>query len=426
MKALRIFSYDDFIPIQTDGINCIFFANINFYKSDNLIMEIINYLNNAQSVNNGFPQLKIKKQLNKTRSASVLAMPVAEKTASFAISNFFVSLRNIFRSLKKYLWLVAIVFVVCLVPFAVIKIVSLSESHARKVSFDINVDELVVLENQMKSLALNVGNTHDADGNLISSDGIILLPSEINFKEAVKWTDYTVKNGDTVDGITKKFNLKNISTIIGVNKISNVRSLRAGQKIKIPSVDGLLHKVKQNDSLTSLSKKYGVKVEDLLDINDLSSETLVVGSEIFIPGARLASGELRKAMGEIFAYPITAKYRLTSLFGRRADPFTGVPSNHTGIDMACPSGTAVKSAMSGTVIFTGWSNIYGNYVIVKHYDGYQTLYAHLSKITTKKGQSVNQGDRLGLVGSTGYSTGAHLHFSVYKNGKLLDPFSVLK
>ncbi len=403
-----------------------FFANMNFYKSDNVIMEIISYLNNAQSVNKAFPQLKIKKQLTKQRGAWTFNISGSEKTFSFNEAFSFAALRNIFIKFKKYMWLFATALIVCAVPFAVIKIINACESHARKVSFDVNVDELVVLENQMKTLALNVGNTHDADGNLISCDGIVQIPSEINFKEAVTWTNYTVKSGDTVDAITRKFNLKNISTLIGVNKISNVRSLRAGQKIKVPSVDGLLHKVGQGESLNGLAKKYGVKVEDLLDINDLASESLAQGSEIFIPGARLASNELRKAMGEIFAYPLSAKYRLTSYFGRRADPFTGVPSNHTGIDMACATGTAVKSAMSGTVIFTGWNNIYGNYVIVKHYDGYQTLYAHLSKITAKKGQSVNQGDRVGLVGSTGYSTGPHLHFSVYKNGKLLDPLSVLK
>ncbi|MBQ5432404.1 MAG: M23 family metallopeptidase, partial [Treponema sp.] len=108
------------------------------------------------------------------------------------------------------------------------------------------------------------------------------------------------------------------------------------------------------------------------------------------------------------------------------DPFTGIKQHHTGIDMACPTGTPIKAAKSGKVSFTGYSNVYGKYVIVTHADGYQTLYGHMSRITTKKGQVVDQGSQLGLVGSTGYSTGPHLHLSVYKNGKLIDPLSVLK
>ena len=138
------------------------------------------------------------------------------------------------------------------------------------------------------------------------------------------------------------------------------------------------------------------------------------------------SMSLKKALGELFISPISASYRLSSLFGRRADPFTGVPSNHTGIDMACPEGTAVKASMNGKVAYVGWSNIFGNYIIVNHGSGYQTLYAHLSKILCRSGQTVSQGTRIGLVGSTGYSTGPHLHFTVYKNGSLVDPLSLIK
>ena len=82
--------------------------------------------------------------------------------------------------------------------------------------------------------------------------------------------------------------------------------------------------------------------------------------------------------------------------------------------------------MSGRVTTTGINRVYGNYVIIDHGNGYQTLYAHMSKIIASKGQWVSQGTRIGLVGSTGYSTGPHLHFTVYKNGKLVDPMTVLK
>ena len=94
--------------------------------------------------------------------------------------------------------------------------------------------------------------------------------------------------------------------------------------------------------------------------------------------------------------------------------------------MACPTGTPIYAAMSGKVIHAGWSNIFGNYIIVDHGNGYQTLYGHMSKILARNGQRVSQGTRIGLVGSTGYSTGPHLHFTVYKNGKLVDPLTLLK
>ena len=74
----------------------------------------------------------------------------------------------------------------------------------------------------------------------------------------------------------------------------------------------------------------------------------------------------------------------------------------------------------------GWSNIFGNYVIINHGNGYQSLYGHMSKILAKKGQSVDSNTKIGLVGSTGYSTGPHLHFTVYKNGTLVDPLTLLK
>ena len=95
--------------------------------------------------------------------------------------------------------------------------------------------------------------------------------------------------------------------------------------------------------------------------------------------------------------------------------------------MAVPQGTPIKAAMGGKIAAVGFTNVYGYYVIINHENGYQTLYAHmLRKSPVNVGQRVSQGEQIGLVGSTGYSTGPHLHFTVYKNGKLIDPLSVLK
>ena len=229
------------------------------------------------------------------------------------------------------------------------------------------------------------------------------------------------------DDTNKNDIIKNISTLISVNEIDNTRLLRSGQTLKIPSMDGVLHIADSGDSLEGISARYGVTVEDILDVNDLTEAALNVGQKLFIPGAVMDKQALRKALGELFAKPLSCSYRITSYFGPRADPFTGVASSHTGIDMAVSQGTPIKAAMGGKIAAVGFTNVYGYYVIINHENGYQTLYAHmLRKSPVNVGQRVSQGEQIGLVGSTGYSTGPHLHFTVYKNGKLIDPLSVLK
>ena len=303
---------------------------------------------------------------------------------------------------------------------------AINETFAKPLTLDAEDSaQLDLLDTAMFAFAMDKGAYFDSEGNVVGEDGTS-LPLNVSFKEPVSFQTYKVKSGDTISGISQKFGLSNISTLIAVNGIGNARTIRQGQTLTIPSMDGLMHKASGTETLEGLSVRYNVTVEDLLDVNNLESTTLSAGQNVFIPGAKLDNETLRRSMGEVFSWPITASWRLTSRFGRRADPFTGVASNHSGIDMACPTGTPIKAAMSGSVVVAGYSNIYGNYVIVKHIDGYQTLYGHMSKITTKKGQYVAQGEQIGLVGSTGYSTGPHLHFSVYKNGKLVDPLTVLK
>jgi murein DD-endopeptidase MepM/ murein hydrolase activator NlpD len=161
-------------------------------------------------------------------------------------------------------------------------------------------------------------------------------------------------------------------------------------------------------------------------VNDLTTELVKKGDVLFIPGATMDATALSEALGELFKDPLGVSWRLSSPYGYRPDPFTGVRSFHTGIDMVAPLGTSIKASMAGKVAAAGYNQVYGNYVIVSHSGGYQTLYAHMTTILVKLGQNVNQGSVLGKLGSTGYSTGPHLHFSVYKNGQLINPLSVLK
>ena len=256
--------------------------------------------------------------------------------------------------------------------------------------------------------------------SLVSNSGLN-LPTSI---QAIQYEKYNVKNGDTVSGIMARFGLQNTGTLLSVNNIDNARRIRTGQVLKIPSMDGVLYRVAKGDSLAGIAAKYKLPVTGILDANDLSSSTLVPGQSLFIPGASLSTLELRKAMGELFVFPIRG--RLTSPFGYRQDPFTGVRTFHTGIDLAAPTGTPIKATLDGKVAVSGYSTVFGNYVIITHDGGYQSLYGHMSSVGVKRGQNITQGAIIGKVGNTGYSTGSHLHFSVYRNGKTLDPQSVLK
>ena len=128
-------------------------------------------------------------------------------------------------------------------------------------------------------------------------------------------------------------------------------------------------------------------------------------------------------VGGEFRWPTKAT-RITSYYGTRKDPITKKQSMHTGIDIGAGMGSEIYAANSGTVIVAGWSSKgYGNYVVVDHGGGKSTLYAHMSKIKTTKGAKVTKGDVIGLVGSTGYSTGPHLHFEILINGKHTNPMN---
>lgn len=327
------------------------------------------------------------------------------------------------NALKITISILSFAFVVAAV-FGFLFLSNWTSEHTKPLEFEVSGTEEELLERCMQKFACDAAEDYLSDGTLV--DAVFPDSYESLFTQPVTFQTYRVQSGDTISGITKKFGLGNISTIIAVNHIENVRLITAGKKLKIPSTDGLIYTVQRGNTLQGLSAKFSVPLEKLLDINELESAELSVGQELFIPGARMGTNDLLQALGELFKLPIHAKFRYTSLFGPRTDPISGAKSNHTGIDMACPTGTPIFASCPGTVAFVGYSNIFGNYVILKHANGYQSLYGHMSKILVKKGQLADQNTKLGLVGSTGYSTGPHLHFTVYKNGKLVDPMSVLK
>ena len=128
-----------------------------------------------------------------------------------------------------------------------------------------------------------------------------------------------------------------------------------------------------------------------------------------------------------FLWPLPSSWNtLSSLFGSRIHPITGKPNNHTGIDIPASKNTNIYAAKSGVVTTSTYNSSYGNYVVVSHSDGTSTLYAHMNKRAVSKGETVSQGQVIGYVGTTGSSTGNHLHFEVRVNGNRVDPVNYFK
>ncbi len=322
-----------------------------------------------------------------------------------------------------------VVFGVCAVLFSTV-IVLFSIEYIQSFASPLNFQEAALAEEEILESAMHSFATIAATSHVYEEEAMALIEmADTNalYSQPVRFTEYTVKSGDSIHTISNRFGLQNISTLIGINDIDNARLLQAGQKIIVPSVDGLTHAVKSGESLDSIATHYSISIEEILDVNELDSAIIHIGETLFIPGARLDTTVLRQAMGELFRHPLAGGWRLSSNYGYRADPFTGVRSFHTGADFAIAEGTPVRAAMSGTVVKADYSSIYGYYVIVNHGNEYQTLYAHFVRpAPVKVGQAVTQSSVIGYVGSTGYSTGNHLHFTVYKNGKLVDPRTVIK
>ena len=165
------------------------------------------------------------------------------------------------------------------------------------------------------------------------------------------------------------------------------------------------------------------EMEDLSAAEEASLERLILERERELESAQraagIAGGADRSGSSGMFSWPVTGT--ITSPFGWRSNPFGGAPEFHQGLDIAAPSGTTVTAAAGGTVIMAQWYGGYGNYILIDHGGGYSTGYGHLSAIYVTSGQSVQRGQAIGAVGSTGQSTGPHLHFEVRIAGKPVDP-----
>lgn len=246
------------------------------------------------------------------------------------------------------------------------------------------------------------------------------------FADGLYYYPYRIKKGDMIGVIAEKYGISQ-DTLISVNNIRATRTIQIGQNIKIPSLDGILYNVKKDgETPETIAEKYSVSADEIVNANKVSLNTSFdAGQSVFVPGAELDWITRQEINGDLFRKPIHGYYRISSYFGWRGSPFTGRRQFHGGIDMACPTGTPIYAAMEGVISYRGYSNVYGNYVIVTHHSGYKTLYGHMSgfsKLTV--GTRVATGSVIGYVGSTGQSTGPHCHFTVFKNRKMINPYNL--
>jgi murein DD-endopeptidase MepM/ murein hydrolase activator NlpD len=241
--------------------------------------------------------------------------------------------------------------------------------------------------------------------------------------------EYTVVAGDTLYGIAKKFKL-NAETIMFSNGLEkNPDLLRLGQKLVILPQDGILHTVAAKETLEKIAKDYKVTADAILNypLNkfDTANPQIAVGQRIIVPGAKKEIPQVATV------YRGSAPKGAKTGTGRMIWPASGSLTQgykplHRALDLARGVGTPIKAADNGYVVVAGWSNVgYGNYIVVDHGNGIQTLYAHLSRVFVRPGDVVTRGAVIGNMGSTGNSTGPHLHFEVIKRGVRVNPRSFL-
>lgn len=245
--------------------------------------------------------------------------------------------------------------------------------------------------------------------------------------EYVTFNEYTIRRGDNFWKLAKDCGFT-IDTIVGCNPQMEKIICYVGQKILLPSRGGCLHRVRSGEDLTKIALDYRADPEAISQANRLSREWgLMPGMWIFIPGAKplyLNQGMHKQySKRALFRSPLTGRY--TSFVGRRIHPVLGFSKFHNGVDIACKHGSWVGAAGSGTVIAAGWGGGIGKYIKIDHRNGYQTVYGHLSVIYVRNGQHVRGGQLIARSGSTGRSTGPHLHFTIYDNGAVKNPMDYL-
>lgn len=285
--------------------------------------------------------------------------------------------------------------------------------------------------------SISIPGTISAVGQVDTTEG----PSAPRTKTEV----YVVEQGDTLASIAHQFGV-NVGTILYSNSLSERQYIRPGDSLKIPPVSGVLVAIKKGDTISKLAKKYEGSEAEIRDFNMIQDETsLAIGTEIMIPNGKIpqpeqtflavsgrsqeptASANIKSTKKPANAdtgslaktkllWPTTG-HAITQYYGWR----------HTGLDIDGNLTSPLYAAYDGVVTTAGWnSGGYGLQILIKHPNGVVTRYAHSSKLFVKIGDQVTRGQVIAMMGSTGRSTGSHLHFEVYMNGKRVNPLGYIR
>jgi murein DD-endopeptidase MepM/ murein hydrolase activator NlpD len=268
---------------------------------------------------------------------------------------------------------------------------------------------------------------------------------------------YTVQDGDTVFGIAEKFGLEPETVLWGnyYTLLDDPHQLQAGQELNILPVNGTYHEWQQGEGLNGISSYYGVTPEDIINyppnnldiatIGDFSNPNITPGTWLIVPNGRREFVSWSAPLGVTRENPAYARVlgpgACDAISGGAVGYGTFIwPSNkhylsgfdyapnanHWGIDIAGNEGEAVYATDAGVIVYAGWNNYgYGNMILVDHGGGFQSLYGHLSGLNVVCGQSVGQGDVIGAIGTTGRSSGAHLHFEIMTSSYKANPWDLL-
>ncbi len=238
----------------------------------------------------------------------------------------------------------------------------------------------------------------------------------------VQVSSYVVESGETLKSIAQK-NSITFDTLAAANPQYSQSKLKVGITLRVPSQDGVFYKVGSGKTVERIAKQFSVKADKIREANGLDeNQSLAKNQEIFIPDAKPNKSLLASQSG--FGWPVNG--HVTSGFGYRQHPMGGGTRFHRGVDIAAELGTPIYAAQSGHVEHADWYGLMGKCVIIKHANDYSTYYAHCSRIVAESGQWVKRGQLIAYVGSTGLSTGPHVHFEIRRNDVPLNPMRFLR
>ncbi|MEI6378115.1 MAG: peptidoglycan DD-metalloendopeptidase family protein [Candidatus Falkowbacteria bacterium] len=256
--------------------------------------------------------------------------------------------------------------------------------------------------------------------------------------------DYVVQAGDTLSTIARKFAIS-VGTVLWENKLAANSYIRPGDKLTILPATGVMHSVKRGESIKSIVAKYDISLDELLSVNRLASDAKVkIGQRLMIPGGEPLDNGTAVATRPRTTTPVrntSGNYAPARTVAAQASahPMAGTKLNwptegfritqyyswaHNGLDIANKVGTPIYAAAAGTVETAGWNNGgYGNQIVINHGGGMKTRYGHMSALSVHVGDTVTKGQYIGAMGSTGHSTGPHVHFEVMINGRRYNPLN---